>query len=77
MAALDEYEYLGIHISLMPESFIKKYKLEEIVDKDGYVCAEGHGGMCGFLQAGMLAHKYLVKHLTDHGHNPTTFSPVM
>ena len=61
MTALEEYEYLRIHTFLTPETFIKKCELDEIVDKDGYVCTEILGGMCGFLQAGMLAHEDLVK----------------
>ena len=61
MVALEEYEHLRIHISLTPEKFIKQQKLEELKDKDGHVHAEVHGGMCGFPQAGMLAHEDLVK----------------
>ena len=48
MAALEEHECFRIHISLMPESFVKKYKLDEVVDKEGCVHAEVHGGMHGF-----------------------------
>ena len=48
MAALEEYEYLRIHISLIPDEFIKLYKLDELKDKDGYVYTEVHGGMYGF-----------------------------
>ena len=75
MAALEECGCLRIHVSLMPESFIKKYKLDEIVDKDGHVYAEVHGGIHGFLQGGTLARKCLDKRLTAHGHEPTTFTP--
>ena len=75
MEALEEHEHLRIHISLMPETFIKQYKLDKTQDKDGYVCTEVHGGMHGFPQAGMLAHKDLVKRLTDHVYKPTTFTP--
>jgi len=75
MAALEEYEYLRIHISLIPDEFIKLYKLDELKDKDGYVYAEVHGGMYGFPQAGMLAHKDLTKRLTSHGYTPATYTP--
>ena len=61
MAALEECEYLRIHISLMSDEFIKLYKLDELQDKDGHVYTEVHGGMHRFLQAGMLAHKDLTK----------------
>ena len=63
MAALEECEYLRIHMTLTPAIYIK-YKLEDIFDKDGHVCTEVHGSMHGFPQAGMLAHKDLVKRLT-------------
>ena len=75
MAALEEYECLRIHISIMPEKFMKQRELEELKDKDGCACTEVHGGMCGFPQAGMLAHKDLLKRLKVHGHTPTTFAP--
>ena len=59
IAALEEYEYLRICIFLIPEDFIKQYKLDELKDKDGYVHAEVYSGMCRFLQAGILAYKDL------------------
>ena len=61
MTALEECEYFRINMSLTPASFIKKHKLEDIVDRDGHVCTEVHGGMHVFPQADMLVHKDLVK----------------
>ena len=75
MAALEEHECLRIHVSLTPETFIKQHKLDETKDKDGYAFTEAHGGMCSFPQAGILAHKDLVKRLIAHGYKPTTFTP--
>ena len=75
MAALEEHEHLIIHVSLIPETFIKQCKLDKMRDEEGHVYTEVHGGMNGFPQAGMLAHKDLVKLLIDHGHTPTTFTP--
>ena len=43
--------------------------------KDGYVHTEVNGGMHGFPQAVMLAHKDLVTRLTAHGCKPTPFTP--
>ena len=37
MLALEEHEHLRIHISIMPLSFAKQHKIEEIVNKDGYI----------------------------------------
>ena len=74
MAALEEHEFLRIHMHLMSTAFTKQCKLEDIVDKDGHIWTEVHGGMCGFPQAGMLAHKDLVKRLTAHRHMPETFT---
>ena len=75
MADLEEHECLRIHVSLIPETFIKKHKLDEVVDKDSNVYAEVHRGMCGFPQVGMLEHEDLVKRLTAHGYEPKPFAP--
>ena len=57
MEALAEYEHLWIHMSLIPTSFLKQFQLEDIVDKDGYVYTEVHGGMHGFQKVVILAHR--------------------
>ena len=75
MAALEEHGNMRIHVYLMPESFIKQCELDETKDKDGHVCTEIHGDMCGFLQAGTLAHTDLVKRLAAYGYEPTNFTP--
>ena len=74
MAAIEEYEYLRIHISLIPADFIKQYKLNELKDKDGYVYTEVHGSIYEFLQIGMVAHKDLKNRLTSHRYAPVTFT---
>ena len=74
IATLDGYEYLCIHISLIPDIFIELCKLNEIVDEKGHVYCETHGGMYDLPQAGKLAHDDLVARLTKHGYHPSTFT---
>ena len=49
MASLKEHEYLRIYILLIPDEFIKLYKLDELKDIDAYICIEVHGSMYSFL----------------------------
>ena len=45
-----------------PQETIDLYNLDNIVNKDGFVCIEVQGGMHGFPQSGKLSHDELVKH---------------
>jgi len=75
IAALLEYEYIKIPISLFPPGFIVQYNLNEIVHSDGYVYAEVCGGMYGLPQAGRLAHDDLVQYMAGHGYIQVKFTP--
>ena len=72
---LKEYEYMRIHISLIPQEFIDLYNLQSIVGDDGFVYIEIRGGMYGLPQAGRLAHEELVQHLAPYGYAPVQFTP--
>ena len=52
---LKQYEYLCLKLDDLPEDVIKHYKLQEKVNRNGYVYGEIQGGMHGLPQAGLLA----------------------
>jgi hypothetical protein len=64
------YEYMRMHISLIPQEIIAKYNLLDIVDPNGWIYMEIRKGMYGLPQAGMLANKLLQKRLATHGYYP-------
>ena len=43
---LKEYEYMKMHIGLFPIEFIQLYKLQDLVDDQGFVYIEIRGGAC-------------------------------
>ena len=51
---------------------MQQYKLEELKNKDSYVCTEVYSSMYEFPQAGMLAHKDLIKRLIAHRYTTIT-----
>jgi len=44
---LKEYEYMKMYIGLFPIEFIKLYKLQDLVDDQGFVYMEIRGSMYG------------------------------
>jgi len=72
---LDRYEYMRIHISLIPQEVIDEYKLQQLKDKHDYVYMEIRKGMYGLPQAGIIANKLLAKRLAKHGYFQTTHTP--
>jgi len=49
---LKEYEYMKMHISLIPQEFINTYNLSELADSHGFIYMQIRGGMYGLPQAG-------------------------
>ena len=72
---LDTPEYMRIHLSLIPQEIINKYKAMEYVDIDGYVYCEITGAMYGLAQSGRIANQDLQKHLAKYGYYPTKRTP--
>jgi hypothetical protein len=62
---LDQYEYMRMHLSIIPEDIIVHYGLRDKV-LNGYVYIEIRKGMYGLPQAGILANKLLKKRLARH-----------
>lgn len=65
------YEYMKIHISLLPKDVINHYHLQNIQDEQGYVYMEIRKGMYGLKQAGRIAYDALVKHLAKYSYVPS------
>ncbi len=67
---MDNPEYIRIHKRYFSANFIAQYKLQELINIDGYVYCEINRGMYGLKQAAILAYKQLVKRLAKHGYTP-------
>jgi hypothetical protein len=48
---MTRYEYMRMHISLIPQEIIEKYNLLDIVDANGWIYMEIRKGMYGLPQA--------------------------
>ena len=71
---LDNYEYMRIPITLIPDEIIEQYNLREL-ESDGYVHIEIRKGMPGLKQAGRIAQDRLISHLAPHGYAPVKHTP--
>ena len=71
---MDDYEYMFIPLSSIPEEIIMHYKLQDIVH-NGKVYMEIHHGMYGLPQAGILAEKQLIRFLGSYGYEPVCHTP--
>jgi hypothetical protein len=69
------FEYMRMHISVIPEEIINQYNLRELVDDAGWVYMEIQKGMYGLKQAGILANQRLTTHLAQYGYHPTPRTP--
>ena len=63
------YEYMQMHISLIPDDIIEAYKLLEKVNDKVFFHIEIRRSMYGLPQAGILSKKLLVKRLAKHGYH--------
>ena len=72
---LPDPEYMKLPISIIPEEIIQAYNLRALVCADGFVHMRIEKGMYGLKQAGIIAHKELVKHMSTFGYHPVRFTP--
>jgi hypothetical protein len=68
---MPNYEYMKIHISLLPDDVIAQYNLRDLQDANGFVYMEIRKGMYGLKQAGRIAYNELVTHLAKYGYVPS------
>jgi hypothetical protein len=71
---MPHYEYMRLHISLIPEEIIQQYNLLPLVH-NGYVYIEIRKGMYGLPQAGILANHLLRDRLAVYGYYPCQHTP--
>ena len=62
--------FLCIHSRYLSQDLCKEYKLDSLIDLDGYVYCQVNKGMYGLKQAAILAYKLLVKRLKARGYHP-------
>ena len=72
---LEDYEYMKIHKSLLPQEFIDLYNLQSLIGEDDFLYIEIRRGIYRLPQAGRLAHDELVQHLSSHGYALVKFTP--
>ena len=65
---------MKISVSLIPDEFIKEYKLQEKI-VNGHICMKIMRGMHGLPQAGRLANNLLKTRLSKHGYYETITTP--
>ena len=69
---MEQFEYMKLKLSNLPEDFIKKYDLVQKFDQNGYVYVEIRNGMYRLPQAGLLAKQLLEKRLNAKGYIQST-----
>jgi hypothetical protein len=74
MAPMERPEYVRMNLSDFPDEIINEYNLRALADKNGTVVAKCKRCVYGLPQAGILANKYLEKHLNDYGYYQSNFT---
>lgn len=72
---VQQVPYARMHINYIPDLIIQQYKLQDIVNKDGWVYIKITMGMYSLVQAGILANKLLAQRLEPHGYYQSIFTP--
>jgi hypothetical protein len=72
---MDTFEYMRLHLDIVPEEIIIQYKLRDIATSLGWVYIEIQKGMYGLKQAGMIANQQLTQHLAKYDYFPTPRTP--
>jgi hypothetical protein len=75
MTPMTEFEYMRLHLDLIPDEIIDKYNLHELIDNHGWVYVEIRIGMYGLPQAGILANKLLEERLNTRGYYQCQHTP--
>ena len=68
-------EYMRIHRSLIPQSIIDHYHVEQYIDADGFVYVEIGGAMYGLKQVGRISNQELVSRLCVAHFYPCRHTP--
>ena len=68
-------EFMRLPLKILPQEIIEAYKLDTLVDDQGWVYMRIDKGMYGLKQAGIIANKELVKHMAPYGYKPAQHTP--
>ena len=71
---MEEYEYMRIPVSIIPDDIIKQYNLRPLIH-NRVVYVEIQKGMYGLPQAGKIANNQLIKLLKPHGFEECPITP--
>ena len=72
---MDQFEYMKLKLSDLPEYFVKLYNLASKFDKNGFVYLKIRCSMYGLPQAGILAQQLLEKQLNNKGYSQENLVP--
>lgn len=74
----DQYEYMVLDIQDIPQEIIDTYKLNDYISPgDTKVYVEVMGALYGMRQAGYLAHKEIIEHLSNNGYTAAPNTPCL
>ena len=68
-------EFMRLPLKIISQEIIETYKLDTLVDDQGWVYIRIDKGMYGLKQAGIIANKELVKHMAPYGYKPAQHTP--
>ena len=71
---MEQYEYVCIPLTVIPDEIMKLYNLDELIHK-GTIYAKVHKGMYGLPQADHIAYDWLKEFLAPHGYEPFPNTP--
>jgi hypothetical protein len=71
---MEQYEYMRIPVTIIPDSIMTEYNLAPLVHHD-HVYVEIRKGMYGLPQAGRIANDRLTNFLEPHGYAPVPLTP--
>ena len=71
---IERFEYMKVHIGLIPKEIIDQYDLTKIAC-NGWEYLEIQKGMYGLPHAGILVNNKLKAYLATFGYYPTKFTP--
>jgi hypothetical protein len=72
---MEQYEYMHLKLSDIPEEILIEYKLREIAALDGYVHCKIRKRMYGLPQAGIIAQELLQESLAKVGYHQSKIVP--
>jgi hypothetical protein len=72
---LIDYQYMRVHISMIPQEIIDEYNLTDIMEADGWCYVKIRKAMYGLEESGFIANQELKAILAKQGYIPSKFIP--